>query len=286
MASKSRFFKGESLIEKPLMDEFFKPPCIVFSPQEELSSEPSLGDESVSSFLDEKDSSASLEDLFGHSVSQGLRKNTIIAVGLGRKKKLLKIFLISGGAIALLLLALRTGNYLLANSSSVRQDPAALSKISLPPDKPIIPSSNLSGNFQESGLLIPSPPPPRPVPEEKKSIRPRSPAKGIKALPKLKKKPQAAINKKVGKPAYPAEAGRDAERIYKLYINRKFILGETSAISLKLSLLGIENRIVKRKDGGYTIFAGAFKELSDAREARNKVLDAGYQAGIYFVVKK
>ncbi len=276
MARKSRFFKSRSLIEKPLMDEFFKPPCIVFSPQEELSSEPSLGDESVSSFLDEKDSSASLEDLFGHSVSQGLRKNTIIAVGLGRKKKLLKIFLISGGAIALLLLALRAGNYLLAIPSSVRQDPAALSKISLPPDKPIIPSSNLSGNFQESGLLIPSPPPPRPVPEEKKSTRPRSPAKGIKALPKLKKKPQAAINKKVEKPA---------ERIYKLYINRKYIVEETRAISLKLSLLGIENRIVKRKDGGYTIFAGAFKDLSKAREVRDKVLDAGYQAGIYSVVK-
>jgi len=277
MASKFQFFKGESLIEKPLMDEFFKPPCIVFSPQEELSSEPSLGDESVSSFLNEKDSSASLEDLFGHSVSQGLRKNAIIAVGLGRKKKLLKIFLISGGAIALLLLALRTGNYLLTNSSSVRQDPAALSKISLPPDKPIIPSSNLSGNFQESGLLIPSPPPPRPVPEEKKSTRPLLPAKKIKALPKLKKKPQAVINKKAEKPA---------ERIYKLYINRKYIVEETRAISLKLSLLGIENRIVKRKDGGYTIFAGAFKELSKAREVRNKVLDAGYRAGIYSVAKK
>ena len=276
MASKSRFFKGESLIEKPLMDEFFKPPCIVFSPQEELSSEPSLGDESVSSFLDEKDSSASLEDLFGHSVSQGLRKNTIIAVGLGRKKKLLKIFLISGGAVALLLLALRVGNYLFTNYPSAMQASTAISKISLPPDKPIIPSSNLSGNFQESGLLIPSPPPPRPVPEEKKSLRPRSPAKGIKVLPKLKKKPQAAINKKVEKPA---------ERIYKLYINRKYIVEETRAISLKLSLLGIENRIVKRKDGGYTIFAGDFKELSRAREVRDKVLDAGYQAGIYSVVK-
>ncbi len=276
MASKFQFFKTHSLIEKPLMDEFFKPPCIVFSPQEELSSEPSLGDESVSSFLDEKDSSASLEDLFGHSVSQGLRKNTIIAVGLGREKKLLKIFLISGGAIALLLLALRVGNYLFTSYPPGTQASTAISKINLPPDKPIIPSSNLSGNFQESGLLIPSPPPPRPVQEEKKSLRPRSPAKGIKALPKLKKKPQVAINKKAEKPA---------ERIYKLYINRKYIVEETRAISLKLSLLGIENRIVKRKDGGYTIFAGAFKELSKAREVRDKVLDAGYQASIYSLVK-
>ncbi len=79
--------------------------------------------------------------------------------------------------------------------------------------------------------------------------------------------------------------GENAERVYELYINRKFILEETRAISLKLSLLGIENKIVKRKDGGYTIFAGTFKELSKAREVRDKVLDAGYRVGIYSVVK-
>ena len=277
MASKFQFLKTHSLIEELLMDNFFKSPHPVLFPKERLSSKPFLGEGPARSFLDEETPLAFLRDFFWPSAPQEIRTTPFVARVLAKKRKLLKTLLISGGAIALLLLALRTGNYLLANSSSVRQDPAALSKISLPPDKPIIPSSNLSGNFQESGLLIPSPPPPRPVQEEKKSLRPRSPAKGIKALPKLKKKPQVAINKKAEKPA---------ERIYKLYINRKYIVEETRAISLKLSLLGIENRIVKRKDGGYTIFAGAFKELSKAREVRDKVLDAGYQAGIYSVAKK
>lgn len=276
MANKSRFFKTQSLIEELLMDNFFKSPHPVLFPKEELSSKPFLGEGPVRSFLDEETPLAFLRDFFWPSTPQEIRTTSFVARVLAKKRKLLKTLLIGGGAIALLLLALRAGNYLLAIPSSVRQDPAALSKISLPPDKTIIPSSNRSGNFQESGLLIPSPPPPRPVPEEKKSLRPRSPAKKIKVLPKLKKKPQAAINKKVEKPA---------ERIYKLYINRKYIVEETRAISLKFSLLGIKNRIVKRKDGGYTIFAGAFKDLSKAREVRDKVLKAGYRAGIYSVVK-
>ncbi len=278
MASKSQFFKGDSLIEKSLMDDFFRTRHTVLFPKAGLSSKPFLGEKSTKSFLDEEVPLASLKDFFWPPAPQELRVKPSFAAGLAKKRRLLKIFLISGGAIALLLLALRVGNYLFTHYPSVTQASTAISKINLPPKKPIVPLSDLSENFQESGLLIPSPPPPRPVPEEKKSTRPRSPAKKIKAIspPKLKKKPQAAINKKVEKPA---------ERVYKLYINRKYIVEETRAISLKLSLLGIENRIVKRKDGGYTIFAGAFKELSKAREVRSKVLDAGYQVGIYSIVK-
>lgn len=93
---------------------------------------------------------------------------------------------------------------------------------------------------------------------------------------KFKRKPQVATNKKVRE---------NADRVYKLYINRKFLLGEARAISLKLSLFGIENKIVKRKDGGYTIFAGVFKELSDAKKVRHKILDVGYRASIYPTVK-
>lgn len=292
MARKSIFSKGNFMIEKTLMDDFFQTPLTVLFPKAGLPAEPFLEEKSERSFLDEKVPLAYLKDFFWPPAAPETWTNTLTAVGFGKKRKLLKIFFISGGAITLLLLTLRVGNYLLANYPLPAQGATAISKINLPPKKPIVPISNQIERSRESTLFtIPPPPSPRPshlvkqgsgndlAPVEKKAPKPLSPAKKVKAIspPKSKRKPQAVVtNKKVDK---------DAERVYQLYINRKFIIEETRAISLKLFLLGIENRIVKRKDGGYTICAGDFKELSKARRVRDKVQEAGYQAGIYSVVK-
>jgi hypothetical protein len=288
MARKSKFFKSNFMIEKSLMDDFFQAPLTVLFPKAGLPAETFLEEEPVRSFLDENTPLSYLKDFFWPSASPETWTNTLTAVGFGKKRKLLKIFFISGWAIALLLLTLRVGNYLFTNYPLPAQGSTAVSKTKLPPEKPIVPISSQSESSRESALFtIPPPPPPRPLnlvkegsgqtltPEVEKSPKPLLPAKKIKAVPKLKGKTQVATNKKVEK---------DAERVYQLYINRKYIIEETRAISLKLSLLGIENRIVKRKDGGYTIFAGDFKELSKARRVRDKVQEAGYQAGIYSVV--
>jgi hypothetical protein len=292
MASKFKLSKSNFMIEKSLMDDFFLTPDIVLFPKAGLSAETFLEEEPVSSFLDEGTPLSYLKDFFWPSAPPETWTNTLTAVGFGRKKKLLKIFFISGGGIALLLLTLRVGNYLFNNYPQPAQGSTAVSEINLPPKKPIVPISSQLESSRESALFtIPPPPPPKPAhlvkqgsgndlaPVERKAPKPRSRAKKVKAIspPKSKKKPQAVVtNKKVEK---------DAERVYQLYINRKYIIEETRAISLKLSLLGIENRIVKRKDGGYTICAGDFEELSKARRVREKVREAGYQAGIYSVVK-
>ncbi len=292
MARRFKFSKSNFIIEKSLMDDFFLTPDIVLFPKAGLPAETFLEEEPVRSFLDEGTPLSYLKDFFWPSAPQVTWTNTLTAVGFGKKKKLLKIFFISGGGIALLLLTLRLGNYLLANYPLPAQGSTVITKITLPPEKPIVPISSQRESSRERVLFtIPPPPPPRPLnlvkqgsghaitPEVKKGPKPMSPAKKVKAIPppKSKKKPQAAVtNKKVDK---------DAERVYQLYLNRKYIIEETRAISLKLSLLGIENKIVKRKDGGYTVFAGDFKELSKARRVREKVREAGYQAGIYSVVK-
>lgn len=292
MARKSIFSKSNFMIEESLMDDFFQAPLTVLFPKAGLPAESFSEEKSVRSFLDEGTPLSYLKDFFWPSAPQETWTNTLTAVGFGKRKKLLKIFSISGGVIALLLLTLRVGNYLLANYPLPAQGSTAVSESKLPPEKTVVPISSQSESSRESTLFTIPPPPPRPsdlvkqgsgndlAPVEKKAPKPLSPAKKVKAIspPKSKKKPQAVVtNKKVDK---------DAERVYQIYINKKYIIEETRAISLKLSLFGIENRIVKRKDGGYTVFAGDFKELSKARRVRDKVREAGYQAGIYSVVKK
>jgi hypothetical protein len=292
VARKSIFSKSNFMIEKSLMDDFFQAPLNVLFPKAGLPAESFLEEEPVRSFLDEGTPLSYLKDFFWPPAPPEIWTNTLTAVGFGKKRKLLKVFLVSGGVIALLLLTLRVGNYLLANYPLPAQGSTVVSETNLPPEKTIVPVSSQSESSRESVLFtIPTPPPPRPsnlvkqgsrqalVSVKKKAPKPLSPAKKVKAIspPKSKKKPQAVVtNKKVEK---------DAERVYQLYLNRKYIIEETRAISLKLFLLGIENRIVKRKDGGYTVFAGDFKELSKARRVRDKVREAGYQAGIYSVVK-
>ncbi|UCD85766.1 MAG: hypothetical protein JSU92_06115 [Deltaproteobacteria bacterium] len=278
MANKYRFFKSGSLIEKPLMDEFFKPPCTVSPTQSELLSGLSFGGETASSFLEEDEPSASIEDLLEHSVPPGLRKNAIIAIGLGKKRTFLKILLISGGAVALLLLVLRMGSYLFVNPSLAKQSSAkVVSKGNPLLGKAIVPPSDPSEDFLESALFT-APPPRRPSLKGKKISEVRSAAEKVNV-------PSPVKAKRASKVAAKKKVEKSAEQSYQLYVDKKFILGEARAVSLKLSLLGVENKIVKRKDGGYTIFTGAFKELNRAREARKKVLNTGYQADIYSVVK-
>ncbi len=269
MARKSRFFNNDSLKNESPMDDFLKPSDDALFPKEEFPAELFSEDESGRSFLDDEKPLASLKDFFDPSAPPELRASPSIAIGWTKKRKLLKIFLISGGAIALILLALRAGNYLLINSSSASQPPTEIT------NNPIASLPGLSGGSPESTLPTASPSL-SPTPEENKNPEPIASVKVNKSTPEIKKKPQPVTQKK---------AGKSADRVYELYINRKFIWGETRAISLKLSLLGIENKIVKRKDGGYTIFAGTFKELSKARQVGSKILNAGYQVGIYSVVK-
>lgn len=269
MSKKPRYLKSDDPKKEPQMGDFVSLSQDFFSSPEDLSSKPLFEEDSARLFLDDGIPTASSKDLSGPSAPPGPQKGPFITLRWDKNKKLIKFFLISGGATAMLLLTLRAGSYLLNNSASLGQRaPATVNKAFASP-------SDLSGNSQASILPVASPPP-IPVPEENNSPEPLSPVKKTKSPPppKLKKKPQVATNQKVNK---------NAERVYKLYINRKFILDETRAISLKLSLFGIENRIVKRRDGGYTIFAGTYKELSKAREARNKILNAGYQTSIYSV---
>ncbi len=181
MARKSRFFKSSRPKREPLTDDSIKPSHTALFPKEELSSKPFLEEKPTGFFLDEDTPLSYLKDFFGPSEPQEPRVKPSFAAGLAKKRKLPKIFLISGGAIALLLLVLGTGNYLLTNSSSVRQSPTEIT------DKPIASPSDLSGKSQESTLLNTPPPLLIPAPEEKKISRPRSPARKIKALspPKL-----------------------------------------------------------------------------------------------------
>jgi hypothetical protein len=269
MARKSRFFKSDSLKNESPVDDFLKPSDDALFSKEDFPAELFSEDELGRSFLDDEKPLASVKDFFDPSAPPEPRASPSIAIGWTKKSKLLKIFLISGGAIALLLLALRTGNYLFTNFSLVNQPPTETT------NNPIASLSDLSRGSPESTLPTVSPFL-SPAPEENKNLEPIASVKLNKSPPKIGKKPQPVTHKK---------AGKSAARVYELYIKRKFILGEARAISLKLSLLGIENKIVKRKDGGYTIFVGTFQELSKAKQVRSKILSAGYQVGIYSVVK-
>lgn len=110
MARKSRFFKSDSLKNESPIDDFLKPSDDALFPKEEFPAKLFSEDESGRSFLDDEKPLATVKDFFDPSAPPKPRKSPSIAIGWTKKSKLLKIFLISGGAIALLLLALRAGN--------------------------------------------------------------------------------------------------------------------------------------------------------------------------------
>ncbi|UCD84798.1 MAG: hypothetical protein JSU92_01020 [Deltaproteobacteria bacterium] len=268
MSKKPRNLNSDDSEKKPQVDDFIKPPQDIFSTQEDSSSKPLFEEDSARLLLDDGIPMVSSKNHYIPSDPSGPKKGPFITLRWDKNKKLIKFFLISGGATAILLLTLRAGSYLLNSSASMGQIVIA------PVNKAVASPSELSGDTP-TGILPVASPPLIPVPGENKSPEPLSPVKKAEGPPptKIKKRPPAAAKK----------SNENAEQVYKLYIDKKFILDETRAISLKLSILGIENRIVKRKDGGYTIFAGTYKELTKARETWNKILNAGYQANIYSV---
>ncbi len=93
--------------------------------------------------------------------------------------------------------------------------------------------------------------------------------KVAKSLKKLGLDPYTVRQQKKGK-----------KKLYHVYLDRKFILGETIPVSMKLSIFEIKNKKIKQKDGKYSIFAGKFPTLKKAQEAKQKIKDAGYAATI------
>lgn len=87
--------------------------------------------------------------------------------------------------------------------------------------------------------------------------------------------------KKMGLEPYTVtEQRKSKKKLYYVYLDKKFILGEANSVSMKLNIFDIQNKIIKRKDGKYTIFAGKFSTLKKANETKQKISDAGYSADV------
>ncbi len=89
------------------------------------------------------------------------------------------------------------------------------------------------------------------------------------SLKKLGLEPNTIEQKKPGK-----------DKVYYVYLDKNFILGEANSVSMKLGIFDIQNKIIKRKDGKYSIFAGKFSTLKKANEIKQKISDAGYSADV------
>jgi DNA-binding response OmpR family regulator len=85
--------------------------------------------------------------------------------------------------------------------------------------------------------------------------------------------------KKMGLEPYTVtEQRKSKKKLYYVYLDKKFILGEANSVSMKLDIFEISNRIIKRKDGKYSILAGRFSTRKKANETKQKISEAGYSA--------
>lgn len=87
--------------------------------------------------------------------------------------------------------------------------------------------------------------------------------------------------KKLGLDPYTVkQQQKSKKKLYHVYLDRRFILGEANSVSMKLNIFEIKNKKIKQKGGKYSIFAGKFPTLKKAQEVKQKIKDAGYAATI------
>ncbi len=131
-------------------------------------------------------------------------------------------------------------------------------------------------------VKVPPPPPPKkPTAKVAKKEVPRYTVQVGAYTDKAKLAKATASLKKLGIEPYTVKQWKKTKKkLYNVYLDQKYILGIANSVSMKLKIFEIKNKIIKQKDGKYSISAGSFSTRKKAEKVKRRIIDTGYPATI------